>query len=392
MKFKTLSIGIILAFALILISIVNLSSENFQNRLEIVLGLEKGLHAVNFDPNKDSIRDRYTGKILGSASDCKVCHKQVYENWSASRHKVAHTNSLYQHSFTIEPMQWCENCHAPLRNISSQTIYKREEGISCNVCHVRKGEIITKELPKSDQLYHKYNVVEEFGTEKLCESCHQFNFPTWASLSDQAKPIQYSDLVMQGTKDEWSGSGFAKESDCIDCHLAPGSKRSHNFRGGHGIENLKESLYVELKYVSSKTILVQVHSIGIGHAYPTGDLFRALRLKVFSDTGKLHEEFLLRKLYKITSKEEREKQSAPKKLIYDSRIPAPEEGQNSAVKEFYLELQERPVSLKIELWIDYLNDIEKILTPMNKKETMKIILKKTVIVQEREKFTGKESG
>ncbi|PJZ78074.1 multiheme c-type cytochrome [Leptospira neocaledonica] len=392
-QFRVIRISKIVAFVFILISLANLKSDNLTNDIKNVLGFDKGIHPVGFDLKTDSIRDKNTGKLLESAADCKSCHKEIYENWFSSRHRVAHTNKLYRHSFSVEPMEWCENCHSPLKTISSNSLYKPEEGISCNVCHVRSGHIITEKLPSdAAKLYHQYKVVPDFASDKLCGSCHQFNFPTWQTLSNSSKTIQYSSLTMQGTVEEWENSGFAKDSDCLDCHLSPGTKKSHNFRGGHSLEDLKKSLMVEAKYVSSKTIMLKVKSIGIGHAYPTGDLFRALRLKVFSKDGVSVGEYILRKLYKVTSREERADSSNPKKLLYDTRIPAPDEGQNWAEKEFYLDRSDRPRSLKIELWIDYLNDVEKILSPIDKKESMKNIIRETIIIEDRNEYTEKESG
>lgn len=357
------------------------------------LKLDKGVHSVFFHPDTDPVRDRNSGKLLDSASDCKPCHKTVYENWSRSRHRVAHTNEIYRSSFSQEPMQWCENCHSPLRSSKDQTPFKPEEGISCNVCHVRQGKILSAGNTKpSPNAYHEYVVINSFGTEELCASCHEFNFPTWTSLSHRNSPIEYSDLNMQGTVNEWRRSGFTNESNCIDCHLAPSSKKTHSFFGGHSIPELKKSIELEAEYVGPRTIAIRVVSIGIGHSYPTGDLFRALRLKVYSESGKLQKEFILRKLYRNTTKEEREKTFEPRILESDTRIPPPSENKNSAQKDFLLEVPDRPRTLKLDLWIDYLNDTEKIFSHLKRTKTLKRISSELIQIRGRNNFTDKDAG
>ncbi|MBM9578251.1 hypothetical protein JWG45_13925 [Leptospira sp. 201903070] len=357
------------------------------------LKFDKGIHFVSFHPGSDPIRDINSGKLLDSAADCKPCHKTVYENWSRSRHRVAHTNEIYRSSFSQEPMQWCENCHSPLRSSLDQTPFKPEEGISCNVCHVRGGKILTSENPKLfPKKYHEYTVIDSFGTEELCAFCHQFNFPTWTSFSDRKSTLEYSNLTMQGTQDEWRHSGFADESNCIDCHLAPSTKNTHSFRGGHSLPDLKKSLDLEAEYVGPRTIAVRVVSNGIGHSYPTGDLFRALRLKVYSESGKFREEFIFRKLYRNATKEEKERSDEPRVLESDTRIPPPFENKNSAYKEFFLEVPDRPRKLKLELWIDYLNDVEKIFSHLKRKETLKKISSERIQIRGRENFTDQDAG
>ncbi|AOP32855.1 hypothetical protein A0128_02590 [Leptospira tipperaryensis] len=393
MKFNLYVIFCFLMIGCFLVTYIDSESGKGNITLFEFLKFDKGVHPVSFHPDLDPIRDRNSGKLLDAAADCKPCHKAVYENWNRSRHRVAHTNEIYRSSFSQEPMQWCENCHSPLRSSLDQTPFKPEEGISCNVCHVREGKILAAENPKSSpKKYHEYIVIDSFGTEELCGSCHQFNFPTWTSLANRNSPFEYSNLNMQGTVSEWSHSGFANESNCIDCHLAPSTKNTHSFRGGHFLPDLKKSLELEAEYVGPRTIAVRIVSNGIGHSYPTGDLFRALRLKVYSESGKFREEFILRKLYRNATKEEKEKSYEPRVLESDTRIPPPFENKNSAYKEFFLEVPDRPRKLKLELWIDYLNDIEKIFSHLKRTETLKKISSEWIRIQGRENFTDKDAG
>ncbi|WP_158586419.1 multiheme c-type cytochrome [Leptospira stimsonii] len=393
MKFNPRFIFLFLTTGCFLVTFLGSESGKKSIRLFEFLRFENGIRPVSFHPESDTIRDKDSGRLLDSAADCKPCHKVVYGNWNRSRHKVAHTNEIYRSSFSQEPMQWCENCHSPLRSSLDQTPFKPEEGISCNVCHVRQGKILSSKDPNpSRKKYHEYILIESFGTEELCASCHQFNFPTWLSLKDHISPFEYSNLNMQDTVNEWRHSGFANESNCIDCHLAPSTNNTHSFRGGHSISELKKSLELEAEYVGPRTIEVRIISLGIGHSYPTGDLFRALRLKVYSESGKFREEFILRKLYRNATKEEKEKSNEPRILESDTRIPAPSGNRNSAQKEFFFEASDRPKKLKLELWIDYLNDTEKIFSHLKRKETLKKISSETIRIRGRENFTEKDTG
>ncbi|TGK61870.1 hypothetical protein EHQ27_15560 [Leptospira wolffii] len=384
--------SISLLFFGIFLSLIYSSPRPEVGSLQRNLGFNQGLAPIAFDPEKDSIRNPRTGKLLKTAKDCGTCHKTVYQNWSASRHKEAHTNQIYRHSFSLEPIQWCENCHVPLRN--GKELYLNAEGISCNVCHVRSGKIIVSRTPDASHniLFHEYSQVKDFGSAKLCESCHQFNFPNAKSLSSPKKEIVYSDLNMQGTFEEWSSSGISQESDCIDCHVSPGTERSHSFQGGHSISELKKSFEIQVEYVGPKTIAIRVVSLGIGHAFPTGDLFRTLRLKVYSDSGKFREEFLLRKLYRNKLPHEKNIMAAPKILEADSRIPPPGPGEQSSWKEFLLEVRDRPRHVKVELWIDYLNDVEKIFSSLKDSESKRRILKDRIEIEGRKQFLDQDEG
>ncbi|MFB5650380.1 multiheme c-type cytochrome [Leptospira wolffii] len=384
--------SISLLFFGVFLSLIYSSPRPEVGSLQKNLGFNQGLAPIAFDPEKDSIRNPRTGKLLKTAKDCGTCHKTVYQNWSASRHKEAHTNQIYRHSFSLEPMQWCENCHVPLRN--GKELYLNTEGISCNVCHVRNGKIIVSRTPEVSHniLFHEYSQVKDFGSAKLCESCHQFNFPNAESLMKPEKGVVYSDLNMQGTFEEWSSSGISQESDCIDCHVAPDSGRSHSFQGGHSLSSLRKSLDVQAEYLGSKTIAIRVVSQGIGHSFPTGDLFRTLRLKVFSDSGKFREEFVLRKLYRNKHPNERNISDAPKVLESDTRIPPPIGNERNSWKEFYLKVDDRPQNIKIELWIDYLNDVEKIFSPLKPSDSKHRILKSRIRIEGRDRFKEGDMG
>jgi len=389
-NFQILTFLVIILFSVIYIEIN--SQEIRLNSLE-VLNFNKGLSSIPYLQDNLS-RLEISSKIqFQTSKDCKSCHKQIYNNWYESRHRQAHSNELYQYSLSKEPMEWCENCHAPLRHPNSKKILLPEEGISCLTCHVRNQEIIVTKIPDSKEaLTHNYKIIKDFDTAKLCESCHDFNFPSWESMNSSNHTIKYSNTSMQGTYAEWLSSGMRDESDCIDCHLSPGTKKSHRFPGGHSIEELKNSFVVRSRYLSGNTIAITIQSIRIAHAFPTGDLFRALKLNIYDSNGIFLKQFVLSKKYRLTSKNERKNNDSPKVLIEDTRIPPPEKGEDSSNKEFILNIDKHPKTIKIELWIDYLNDIEKFVSPIPESKSKKLILSEEIQIENRDDFEDSDRG
>jgi hypothetical protein len=376
-----------------LIMVIQLSPQNHKESIFSVLGFDRGIKAVTFDIEKESILSKETNKKIETAKDCGRCHSDIYNNWLTSRHRVSHSNELYQYSFKLEPLEWCENCHAPLREKNSNNLFLANEGISCNVCHIRDQKVIVATKPKFDvNSYHDYIELKEFGSAELCKSCHDFNFPTWQTFKSNSKHIEFSNLSMQGTFDEWNESSFKSESDCIDCHLMPGTKKSHTFFGGHSSVELSNSFLIKSYYVSANTIAVEVISLRIGHAFPTGDLFRALKLKLFSTKGKLIKEIVLSKKYRVTTPGERKENESPKLLIADTRIPPPKDKDNTGKIVFYVDVENRPISIKIQLWLDYLNDVEKLLSTVKEKSSKTLILDEVIKIENRNHFNESDSG
>ncbi|MDF3821323.1 multiheme c-type cytochrome [Leptospira sp. 96542] len=354
------------------------------------LGFRKGLEPILYSENVLPLNNKI---LYRSSKDCKGCHKQIYTNWFSSRHRQSHSNRLYQFSFSKEPMDWCENCHAPLRDSMNGQKIHPEEGISCITCHLRNQEIIVTNLPElKETLVHTYKVIQDFNSSKLCESCHDFNFPTWESIKSSKQTIEYSRVSMQGTASEWLTSGMNHESDCIDCHLLPGTKNSHKFPGGHSLKELKDSFTITGRYLSGNTLQINIQSSRIGHAFPTGDLFRALNLKVYGSNGNLLKQFTMSKKYRLTTEFERRTNDSPKILVEDTRIPPPELGKDTANKEFILNIDNFPETLDVELWIDYLHDVDFVLSPIPDSQSKKLILKEKIRIQNRDKLQESDKG
>ncbi|NCN08339.1 MAG: hypothetical protein GW938_00695, partial [Leptospira sp.] len=79
-------------------------------------------------------------------------------------------------------------------------------------------------------------------------------------------------------------------------------------------------------------------------------------------------------------------------LIEDTRIPPPEKGEDSSNKEFILNIDKHPKTIKIELWIDYLNDIEKFVSPIPESKSKKLILSEEIQIENRDDFEDSDRG
>lgn len=327
------------------------------------LNFSNGLSPINFDLESDAIKD------LEDAKSCKNCHKEVYQNWFNSRHRVSFTNELYQESHKREPRNWCINCHAPLikpNGIQSKLEDRilKEEGISCNVCHVREKKILVEKLPilKEKKYFHEYKLEKKYGDRNFCADCHQFNFPTIESARND-KNFHYSKLEMQNTLNEFNSSFFNNLGECKTCHLEAYSKNTHSFFGGHSKNKLSESIELEIEKITETKISIKIIGIGIAHSFPTGDLFRTLRLKLIEPKSKKFiTEIYLKKIYEENNS--KDKNSPSMILASDNRLEPPKSSHVSE-KNFIIEIPKDIHEIEAIFYMDYLHGLNRIETKLN---------------------------
>ena len=197
-------------------------------------GFSTGEHPVDLDTTSDE-------PVWTDASECADCHQEAAEQWSASRHSVAWTNDLMQAGFVAEARLFCVYCHAPstaqvaevTANMATYRALsptapphgaapgallpepKAEEGISCVVCHLRNGEVLSANPPDPESP-HPIRTDPTFGTEAACVTCHQFPAPSF--VDGRTIP---SDQPMQATVAEWEAwrAETGERDDCTDCHM-----------------------------------------------------------------------------------------------------------------------------------------------------------------------------
>ncbi|RKG98415.1 multiheme c-type cytochrome [Corallococcus carmarthensis] len=218
-----------------------------------------------------------------SARECQPCHEREYQQWSGSRHAQAFSNTLFTASFAESNAPGCVNCHAPLAEQRAQHFQGEAtkpallpEGVNCAVCHLREGTLLTRRAPSEAALEaHPIRREPALGTPDFCGGCHEFPFP---DLGRQA-----SAPLMQETLTEWRASTAARNGQtCQSCHMPEGV---HAFPGGHDLDFVRGALKLEWQRQGPSKVCAVVRSRSVGHAVPTGDLFRRLRLRLCEDAA-----------------------------------------------------------------------------------------------------------
>ncbi|MBF0152184.1 MAG: hypothetical protein HQL64_00350 [Magnetococcales bacterium] len=256
-----------------------------------------------------------------SARHCGSCHEEIFREWSESMHARSWTDEYFQAEWNFEKRPFaCLGCHVPLKNqkehvdISRRDKEKtepvlaanpdfdpqlRDEGVTCAVCHVRKGIIIGPHA--SEQAPHPVKVDPGFlsGTSP-CRNCHVVSTNRWDTLY-RVPACGTVEEVRQGDK----------ESDCVGCHL-PNVTRPmvnnaplrqggrHLFQGGHHPPQVARALKVDHRReeVDGKSQFVfTLTNVGADHRLPTGkpDRLLTLEFRLLDE----HEVVMHEKIHKI---------------------------------------------------------------------------------------------
>jgi hypothetical protein len=222
-----------------------------------------------------------------SAETCEPCHSEQYEAWSQSRHKRSLDNPVFLDGFAAEPHPRCLYCHAPLEGQAKAALRRRSalvkerslasvpreslahEGITCVMCHVRDGAVMTAN-PNAVDEGHPLKLEPRLTDPVVCASCHEF---LGHEVVNGTSVL--TDEKMQTTWSEWRAwRERGGQGTCQSCHM-PG--KSHAFRGAYDLEFLRGALVLRVEMVRGQPVAV-LESRGVGHDFPTGDVFRHLKL------------------------------------------------------------------------------------------------------------------
>ncbi len=198
-------------------------------------------------------------------ASCASCHEAETRTWEKSQHHTAASDASYKTAVAIEPLAFCRGCHAPSADPNVVTPAAAEAlGIGCIHCHdapptsaANTAGATTRKGP--------HGVMQS----KSCASCHEFAFPD--------PPAR----LMQSTREEHARSAYATTS-CTECHM----KRDAQGQVDHASivssdpEMLQRAVKVRVTRASDTRIAVRLAPGAVGHAFPTGDLFRRLRVSV----------------------------------------------------------------------------------------------------------------
>lgn len=187
---------------------------------------------------------------------CATCHAEIAAEWAASFHHTAFTDATFQASLAMEAPKdraFCTGCHAPRGTA--------EAGVDCASCHGRAFD-----AP------HARGALPTTVAARVasCAPCHEFTF-------GDGRPE-----LVQKTVSEHAASAHADVA-CPDCHMPKrGGHRDHRFVAGHAPERVRGAVEVAATRAGPRSLRVTIRS-ATGHAFPTGDMFRRVRLQVFAE-------------------------------------------------------------------------------------------------------------
>lgn len=222
-----------------------------------------------------------------AAADCAACHPAEAAAWAGSRHAAASSNPMFRASWDRSPDGWCLGCHEPLVRGQEALIgaaaaagQRRAavgvgEGVSCAVCHVDGGVVLTGADPSPGaEAAHPVRSEPELGTA-MCARCHEFPFQNHTPNG----PFTLGDEPAQSTVSEWARSDAAARGEtCAGCHLPAGD---HSFPGAH-LGDLWEGLLAVEGVRQEGAVAVTLRG-DLPHAVPGGDPFRRLELRLCGD-------------------------------------------------------------------------------------------------------------
>ena len=345
-------------------------------------------------------------KQYQSANNCKVCHRQIVEDWENSWHKKSHygNDEYLKKSIDFVAKKTrvgvdivkveCAKCHNP--RITKTTISDTDkiteslglnadlqkavndktiaEGINCLVCHnveaihqnapqnVRgidrlqwtKNGLMSGPFSDANSPYHKTQQRDFFtnNPNKLCFVCH---------ANDHSQTN--AKLVFTNMEKEYKGN-----QKCVECHMGPKTKgvaatyrmnnlppkkrmvRHHKFIGAHTETFWRDALGLSLKK-SGESILITLTNPQ-PHNLPTGFGGREILIEVkyFKGTKKIAQ-----KLLSLTThyKRKRGKASIPHTALKASKnISIPAKGS----KTIKVQNNEEATMVEVNVYYRLVND------------------------------------
>ncbi|MDC0718974.1 multiheme c-type cytochrome [Nannocystis bainbridge] len=198
---------------------------------------------------------------LPREDECAACHAEVADAWARSRHHAAFTNDEFQRSYAREPTPFCRDCHAPARP-RMPAADAELLGVGCLDCHGGPGTIVTAAIRAGSDAPHVLRRDPAFPT-RACAPCHEFDFPDGSA--------QARGTMMQTTMREHQRSPHADRS-CADCHMPAAA---HDFASTRDPAAMQRALEVVARR-DGDALELELRTRDVGHAFPTGDLFRRL--------------------------------------------------------------------------------------------------------------------
>ena len=227
-------------------------------------------------------RGRSSAEAARLNQGCEGCHVAIAREWRDSWHARSQTDAAYQRAFAIEPLKFCQGCHAPEADLAGPVPpLAAELGVACVTCHVVGGQVLAASRddgvlePRAGVTAAPHSVLRDARLDgsAACAGCHEFEFPD--------RSARHTPELMQSTVTEHARSS-QRDQTCASCHMpltADGTAphRSHAFLGGHDAALVRTAVTVRAER-SAEGARVTLTPRQLGHAFPTGDLFRRLEV------------------------------------------------------------------------------------------------------------------
>lgn len=229
-------------------------------------------------PTRDATALRARSAHATTSNDgCADCHADIAEEWQASLHRRSWQDSVFQSAYAVEPLAFCRGCHAPGSDPArAPSRAAASSGVDCVTCHVRERGVVGvgTHAASAD---HAVVADARWATAEACAGCHQFDFP---ERSRQLVPE-----AMQDTAHEHARSRYA-DTPCQTCHMPVvgsglSAHRSHDFRVLGDAAFIRGAAAVNASVVG-RDVVVTIDANRVGHAFPTGDMFRRLEVRAES--------------------------------------------------------------------------------------------------------------
>jgi hypothetical protein len=225
---------------------------------------------------------------------CEACHADIAAEWRGSHHRSAFTDLAFQGALAVEPLAFCRGCHAPEAPPESPPPPELAAiGVACVTCHIAGDALLAPPKDASSAAPHASLRSQAFATKEACAGCHEFDFPDAAlrpAPAPEARPA--APEKMQLTLAEHAASAYA-EAACAGCHMpfvgeGRGRHRSHAFASSRDPLAQANALSISATRLGA-TIEIELAPGEVGHAFPTGDLFRRLAVtaEVVGEDGAL---------------------------------------------------------------------------------------------------------
>ncbi|MDI1445506.1 multiheme c-type cytochrome [Polyangium sp. 6x1] len=214
-----------------------------------------------------------TAHAVEENARCEGCHADIAAEWRSSLHKKAHDDPAYRRALAIEPLPFCRGCHAPEADpMQDPPPELGALGVACTSCHGDASHVLAAPRKIERSAPHPVVRAADFASASACAHCHEFSFP------DPER--RFTPLFMQSTVSEHRASPFAGAS-CAECHMplvgeGASKHRSHVFSASRDPALLRASVRITATRRGAGTVAIHLEPLAVGHAFPTGDLFRRL--------------------------------------------------------------------------------------------------------------------